>query len=244
MHEMDRPARVLIVEPDLAAGEALAGLIEEAGVRTAIATDGHEALQLFYAGRPDAVVLTLELPVLNGWEVLATVRELSDVPVLILADGDREADKVRALRAGANDFVSKPFGKPEILARIEVLLRHPRASKGPDMFADDFVQIDHLSHEVEALGAKIVLTPTEFRMLVAFSRHAGQALTHTQLLELVWGAGQRDRNEVKLYVSYLRRKLRAAGVEPIETVRGIGYRYRPHRVEEPPAAGETERRRL
>jgi DNA-binding response OmpR family regulator len=189
-------------------------------------------------------VLALELDELNGWEVLATVRELSDVPVLILADEDREAEKVKALRAGADDFVSKPFGPLELLAQIEVLLRRPRAGETPAMFADDFVQIDHLRHEVEALGKRIVLTPTEFRMLVAFSRHAGQALSHSQLLGLVWGEGQRDPREVKLYVSYLRRKLRVAGVEPIETVRGIGYRYQPHRVTGLRPSGEVERRRL
>ncbi len=140
--------------------------------------------------------------------------------------------------------MTKPFGRSEILARVEALLRRPRASATPAMFADDFVQIDHLRHEVEALGAKIVLTPTEFRMLAAFSRHAGQALSHSQLLELVWGEGQRDQREVKLYVSYLRRKLRAAGVEPIETVRGIGYRYRPHRVGGTGPSTESDRQRL
>lgn len=244
MNVMDRPASVLIAEPSHDLGETLKGLLEEADIRAATAVDGRAALRLFYLERPDAVVLALALSELTGWEVLATVRELSDVPVLILADDDSETEKVRAFRAGADDFVSKPFGRAEILARIDALLRRPRANEAPAMFADDFVQIDHMRHEVEALGAKIVLTPTEFRMLAAFSRHAGQALTHSQLLELVWGEGERDRREVKLYVSYLRRKLRAAGVEPVETVRGIGYRYRPHRIEGPRPESNAERRRL
>jgi DNA-binding response OmpR family regulator len=242
---MSRPVRVLIAESAADARSVLVCLLDESGVGIPItATDGRTALKAFYRERPDAVVLALEIPELNGWEVLATIRELSDVPVLILADGDTEAEKVRALRAGADDFMSKPFGRAEILARVEALLRRPRASETPVMFADDFVQIDHIRHEVEALGAKIVLTPTEFRMLAAFSRHAGQALTHSQLLELVWGEGRRDQREVKLYVSYLRRKLRAVGVEPIETVRGIGYRYRPQRVDGTRSATNGERRRL
>jgi DNA-binding response OmpR family regulator len=241
---MDPPAKILLVDPDPSTQLVLESLLEAAGIRTTVASDGPTALRLFYRERPDTIVLAFALPEVSSWEVLATVRELSDVPVLILADDDREAEKVRALRAGADDFVSKPFSRAEILARIEALLRRPRAGEAPVMFADDFVQIDHLRHEVEALGAKIVLTPTEFRMLAAFSRHAGQALTHSQLLELVWGEGQRDRREVKLYVSYLRRKLRAAGVEPIETVRGIGYRYRPQPVGDRRSRVDLERRRL
>ncbi len=243
---MGQPVRVLIAAHDADVRDALASLLDESGVGASIAAaDGRRALKAFYRGRPDAVVLALELPELSGWEVLATIRELSDVPVLILADEDTETEKVRALRAGADDFVSKPLSKAEILARIEALLRRPRAREAPEMFADDFVQIDHMRHEVEALGAKIVLTPTEFRMLAAFSRHAGQALSHSQILELVWGEGRRDQHEVKLYVSYLRRKLRAAGVEPIETVRGIGYRYRPQRVEGVrPAAPKSDSGRL
>lgn len=236
MYLMHRPARVLIAERDADVRETLDGLLEEAGVSTASATDGRVALRRFYGDRPDAVVLGLELPELSGWEALATIRELSDVPILILANEDRETEKVRALRAGADDFMAKPFSRPELLARIEALLRRARAgSEAPSMFADDFIQIDHRRHEVEVLGTEVDLTPTEFRMLVAFTRHAGQALTHSQLLTMVWGEGHRDRREVKLYVSYLRRKLRAAGVEPVETVRGIGYRYQPHGVQAPKA---------
>jgi DNA-binding response OmpR family regulator len=225
---MDRSAKVLIAEHDAAARRTVDDLLEGAGMRTATAIDGHEALRQFYAERPDAVVLALELPGLDGWEALATIRELSDVPVLVLAEEDREITKVRALRNGADDFMSKPFGRAEILARIEALLRRPRVVEdAPELFADDFVRIDHRRHEVEVLGREVRLTPTEFRMLAAFSQHAGQALTHSQLLTMVWGESHRERSEVKLYVSYLRRKLRSAGVEPVETVRGIGYRYRP-----------------
>ncbi len=236
---MDRGARVLIVEADAAARRALEVLLERAGIETVSAAGGPATLQLLYRERPRAVLLALEPQESSGWDVLASIRELTDIPVLALASDSTQVEMVRALRAGADDFVSKPFSPAEVLARVEALLRRPYVDETPTMFADDFVQIDHLRHEVEALGAKVVLTPTEFRMLSAFSRHAGQVLSHSQLLELVWGAGQRDRSEVKLYVSYLRRKLRAACVEPIETVRGVGYRYRPHRVGAPPARHRT-----
>jgi len=231
MNSMDRPATVLIIARDEDSRSALGRLLMDAHVGVVFAADGHTGLKSFYRERPHAVVLALDLPELNGWEVLSIVRELSDVPVLILAETAGETEQVRALRAGADDFLAKPFGLPEFLARVEALLRRARMEEAPDLHADDFLRIDHRRHEVEALGAEVDLTPTEFRMLAAFARHPGQALTHAQLLTMVWGDGHRDRREVKLYVSYLRRKLREAGVEPLETVRGIGYRYRPSRVE-------------
>jgi DNA-binding response OmpR family regulator len=233
MYLMDRRVRVLIAEGDAETQEALADMLERAGVATDRASDGRNALRLFYRKRPDAIVLALELESPSGWQALATIRELSDVPVMTLAGRDLETEKIRALREGADDFVAKPFSKAEVLARLEALLRRPRAEESPELFEDDFVRIDHVRHRVEVLDSEVDLTPTEFRMLTAFCRHAGQALTHVQLLGMVWGEGQRDPREVKLYVSYLRRKLRASGVEPVETVRGIGYRYQPQSAGSP-----------
>lgn len=219
--------RVLVAEGDGAARRALAAALENSEMTVTDALDGWAALQAFYRERPDVVVLAAELAGAGGWTVLSRIRELSDVPVLMLADNASEAERVRALRAGADDFAAKPFGRSEMLARIEALLRRAGTAELADVFADDFLRIDHRRHEVEALDAKVELTPTEFRMLAAFCNHAGQALSHAQILSAVWGDDQRDQAEVKLYVSYLRRKLRAAGVEPVETVRGIGYRYKP-----------------
>lgn len=227
---MDRRARVLIVEREAETRKALGELFDGTGLDWEEAGNGTSGLRRFYRSRPDAVVLGLVLPELSGWQLLARIRELSDAPLLALADEDSETDKVRALRAGADDYVAKPFSKAELLARIEAMLRRRAPEEAPELFADEFLRIDHARHEVDALGTDIELTPTEFRLLAAFARHAGQALTHAQLLRMVWGEGHRDRREVKLYVSYLRRKLRRAGVEPLETVRGIGYRYRPRRL--------------
>jgi DNA-binding response OmpR family regulator len=218
---------VLIAMSDVAEQDALAELLESAGMSAARAGAGRDALHLFYRERPHAILLSLDLPDVDGWEALETIRELSDVPVMAVGERDLETEKVLALRAGADDFVCRPYGKAELLARLEALLRRPRAAEPPDLFVDDFVTIDHGRHRVEVRGNEVELTPTEFKLLSAFCHNAGQALTHAQLLSMVWGEGRRDRREVKLYVSYLRRKLRAAGVEPVETVRGIGYRYRP-----------------
>lgn len=197
------------------------------------APDGSAGLKAFYGKRPDVIVLDLELGDMEGWDVLARIRELSDVPVVLVTSTDGGgADRVRGLRAGADDCVTKPVEAGELPARIEALLRRPREEAGSQAVLDDeFVHIDRIRHRVEVLGVEVGLTPTEFRMLATFAENPGRVLGHAQLLELVWGSGLRERDEVKLYVSYLRRKLDdAARVDPVETVRGVGYRYRPRRI--------------
>lgn len=194
------------------------------------ANSGIAGLRSFYVERPDVVVLELELPDLDGFEVLARIKELSDVPVVALA-GDGDEERIVGLRAGADDCVSKPPLPEEVVARIESLLRRRRlGDAAPDVIEDDFLQIDRARHRVTALGTEVSLTPTEFRMLEAFARTPGRVLGHGQLLDTVWGDRIRGRDEVKLYVSYLRRKLAVAGIDPVETVRGVGYRYSPRRV--------------
>jgi DNA-binding response OmpR family regulator len=194
------------------------------------AATGIAGLRSFYVERPDVVVLELELPDLDGFEVLARIKELSDVPVVAVA-GDGDEERVVGLRAGADDCVSKPALADEVVARIESLLRRRRGGAGaPEVIEDDFVQIDRARHRVTVLGVEIELTPTEFRMLEAFAGSPGRVLGHGQLLDDVWGDRIRGRDEVKLYVSYLRRKLGAVGIDPVETVRGVGYRYAPRRT--------------
>jgi DNA-binding response OmpR family regulator len=174
------------------------------------------------------VVLDLELSDADGFDILATMRALSDVPVLALT-GDEEAARVAALRAGADDCLSKPPPEAELEARIEALMRRPRQGDlRPVVLTDEYVEIDRVRHRVMVLGNEVALTPIEFRMLATFAENPGRVLGHGRLLELVWGDRIRERDEVKLYVSYLRRKLGcAADVDPVETVRGVGYRYRP-----------------
>jgi DNA-binding response OmpR family regulator len=192
------------------------------------AENGNDGLRAFYERQPDLVVLDLELPDADGLDVLATMRALSDVPILALTD-DEEEGRVAALRAGADDCLSKPPTDAELEARIEALLRRPRQGDlQPVVLTDEYVEIDRVRHRVMVLGNEVALTPIEFRMLATFAENPGRVLGHGELLELVWGDRIRERDEVKLYVSYLRRKLGgAADVDPVETVRGIGYRYRP-----------------
>jgi DNA-binding response OmpR family regulator len=222
----DRP-KALAIGQESDARRDLRGLLGAANFELAEARDGGEGLRTLYRERPDVVVLDFELPDATGYEVLDRIREISEVPLVALIGRDSPAERVRALRAGADDCVTKPIG-PELLARIEALLRRPRpAVEVAAIIEDEFIHIDRTRHRVQAMGSEVALTPTEFRMLGAFAENPGRVLGHGQLLDLVWGDRIRAKDEVKLYVSYLRRKLGAVGVDPVETVRGVGYRYQP-----------------
>jgi DNA-binding response OmpR family regulator len=223
--------RVLVVDDDADIRGLVRELLERQGYDVTEASNGRDGLRAFYASPPDVVLLDVSMPELDGWETLERIRDLSDVPVAMLTARAAELEKVRGLKAGADDYVTKPFGRQELLARIEALLRRagPR-EQVQDTYADAVVAVDFAQRNVAVHGQDVTLTPLEFRLLAAFVRHPGQLLAHDQLLELVWGDPYgASRDQVKLYVGYLRRKLESAGAEAsvIETVRGFGYRYRP-----------------
>jgi DNA-binding response OmpR family regulator len=225
--------RILVVDDEADIRELLRELLERDGHAVIEAPNGGEALKLFYAEQPDFVILDVSMPVLDGWQTLARIREVSDVPVLMLTARAEELDKVRGLRAGADDYVTKPFGRQEFLARVNANLRRASERQTPETYADGFVTIDFAQRAVRAGDEEVSLTPLEFRLLTAFVRNPNQVLSHEQLLELAWGDARNvERDQVKLYVGYLRRKLGAPADEesPIETVRGFGYRYRPPAV--------------
>jgi DNA-binding response OmpR family regulator len=225
-----RDGKVLIVEDDDDLRDLVRTVVEREGMTTIVAADGREGLRQFYEHRPRLLILDIGLPGLDGWQVLERVRELGDVPVLILTANSDELDKVRGLREGADDYVTKPFGRQELIARVEALLRRAGDSDmSDDVLADGLVEIDFTQRRVTIKEQELELTPTEFRLLAALSRHPNQVLSHDQLLEMAWGDSvNRSRQQVKLYIGYLRRKLAdAADQDPIETVRGFGYRYRP-----------------
>ena len=224
-------ASVLVVDDEADIRSLVRELLERAGHDVVEAGDGNEGLRAFFASRPDLVVLDVSMPGLDGWGMLERIRELSDVPVVMLTAQAQELAKVRGLRSGADDYITKPFGRQELLARVEANLRRQRSDADvPATYGDGFVTVDFAQRAVEVAGTPLSLTPLEFRMLAAFVRNSNQVLSHEQLLELAWGDARNvERDQVKLYVGYLRRKLGApAGEEsPIETVRGFGYRYRP-----------------
>jgi DNA-binding response OmpR family regulator len=221
---------VLVVDDDADIRGLVRTVLQRAGHDVLEASDGREALRLFYESQPDLVLLDVSMPGLDGWETLERIRELSEVPVVMLTARAQELDKVRGLQAGADDYVTKPFGRQELVARIETHLRRTRPEpEGPATYADAFLAIDFAQRSVVAGGESVQLTPLEFRLLSAFVRNPNQVLAPEQLLELAWGDSRGGaRDQVKLYVGYLRRKLgpTAGGESPIETMRGFGYRYR------------------
>jgi DNA-binding response OmpR family regulator len=222
--------RVLVVDDDDDIRLLLEELLRGAGYDVASAKDGRAALRVFYESPTDLVILDLSMPELDGFETLDRFRDLSDVPVILLTARTGEIDKVRGFRAGADDYVVKPFGRQELLARIEALLRRAPHPSHLEYYDDGALSIDFAQRHVVCRGLPLGLTPLEFRLLATFVGNPGQVLSADQLVEHVWGhAGGVSRDQVKLYVSYLRKKLgqEAEGFEPIQTVRGFGYRYVP-----------------
>jgi len=221
---------VLVVDDDADVRALVSTLLGRAGYLVAEAPDGRAALKALYGQRPDLVVLDVNMPDLDGWATLERIRELSDVPVVMLSARGEELEKVRALRAGADDYVTKPFGRQELLARVETVLRRAGGGALKETYSDSVLTVDFGERRLSVGERSVELTPLEFKLLAAFVEHPNQLLEHGQLLEMVWG-GERgtSRDQVKLYVGYLRKKLADAGAAPdaIETVRGFGYRYSP-----------------
>jgi DNA-binding response OmpR family regulator len=222
--------RVLVIEDDADIALGVQTVLDRNGFEVTTAAEGREGLRVFHSKRPDIVVLDVGLPEMDGWTVLERIRELSEVPVLMLTAHGQEADKVRGLRGGADDYLTKPFGNAEFIARLQALLRRTGGNEQTaDVYDDGRVQVDLVGHEVTVDAKPVELTATEFRLLAVLIRHRGQVLSPVKLLELVWadpfGIGP-DR--VKYSVMRLRRKLGTApgAHSPIEAVRGFGYRYR------------------
>jgi DNA-binding response OmpR family regulator len=223
-------SRILVIDDDDDIRGLLRALLERAGHQVSDAPDGRAGLRELYSAAPDLVILDVAMPGLDGWATLERIREMTDVPVLMLTARDAEVERVRGLMGGADDYVVKPFGRQELVARVDVLLRRPRSAAARESYSDARLSISFAQRAVRFDEREVVVTPLEYRLLSAFVRHPDQVLSHDQLRELVWGDTlATSRDEVKLYVGYLRRKLApdAPRDTPIETVRGFGYRYRP-----------------
>jgi DNA-binding response OmpR family regulator len=222
--------RVLVIDDDDDIRTLVGELLRRAGLEVDEASDGRAGLRALHQSSPDLVLLDVSMPELDGWQTLERIRDLSDIPVMMLTARGAELERVRGLQAGADDYLVKPFGRQELVARVQALLRRAR-SGGEDRqeaYGDERVTIDFAQRAVTYDGREVALTPLEFKLLAAFVRHPRQVLSRDQLLELVWGnAYGVSGDQVKLYVGYLRRKLDPEQPDrvPIETVRGFGYRY-------------------
>jgi two-component system KDP operon response regulator KdpE len=222
---------ILVVEDEAPMRRFLCAALQSHGFRVAEAGTIAQATRLATEIRPVAVLLDLGMPDGDGLELLRTIRAWSTAPVIVLSARDREDDKVSALDAGADDYLTKPFGTSELLARIRVALRHARAVVSPEdpVLAVGAIRVDQARHEVTVEGRDVHLTPIEFRLLALLARHAGKVLTHRQLLHEVWGPRSTDQTHyLRVHMAALRRKVEADPARPkwLMTEAGVGYRLR------------------
>jgi len=223
-------ASILVIDDDGNFVRLLRESLEGAGYEVIAAANGLDGIKQLYSGRPDLVILDVMMPRMDGWEALKRVREMSDVPVIMLTARDAEADRLRGFELGVDDYVTKPFSLAELNARVRaVLARAARTREGgtpPPLVVGDLV-IDFGSRRVLKRAEVLQLTPTEYRLLATLAEHAGRTLSHEQLLERVWGPEYVDEpGYIKRYVWYLRQKVEDDPAHPryVETVRGFGYR--------------------
>ncbi|MFJ2154343.1 response regulator transcription factor [Streptomyces microflavus] len=222
--------KLLIVEDDAATIVALRGLLVGAGYQVVTAADGREGLRLLFSQRPDLMVLDLVVPGLDGWRVMARARDMSDLPVLVVSGLDDVGHRVRALRAGADDYLVKPFHGEELVARVEALLRRAGHRQWAGERVGEHLRLVPERRAVVWYGGEVRLSDIEYRMLQLLVRNRGRVVTTQQLLTRVWDDDSTMGSErVKFGVLRLRRKLRGAagpgGRDPVEAVRGLGYRF-------------------
>ena len=219
--------RILVVDDEPQILRFLRPSLTAAGYEVTTAATAAESLKLATALAPDAILLDLGLPDLDGKEVIQRLRAFSEVPIIVVSARDREVEKIAALDLGADDYVDKPFGIGELLARLRTALRHAARRTGEQMtFAAGGLVVDIAAHTVKCDGQPVRLTPKEFDLLAVLVRHAGRVVTHGQILTAVWGpAHTHDVQYLRVFIGQLRQKLaQPGGTDLIQTEPGIGYR--------------------
>lgn len=224
-------AHLLLIEDDPQIQRFLATALDAQGHQLTVAGNGEEGLRLAALHEPDVMIVDLGLPDISGLQVIRRAREWYRRPILVLSARDRESDKVAALDLGADDYLTKPFGIGELLARLRVALRHRVGQDGSDSTArieHGALTIDLAARRVSRDGADVHLTPIEYDLLTTLARHRGKVMTHRQLLREVWGAAHVESPQyLRIYMRTLRQKIEADPAQPqvLLTEIGVGYRF-------------------
>jgi two-component system KDP operon response regulator KdpE len=218
---------VLVCDDEAQILRALRVILRDAGFEAIPADSGEEALDLAAVRRPDAAIIDLVLPDIDGVEVCQRLREWSEIPIIVLSAVGEEDAKVRALAAGADDYVTKPFGPRELIARLQAALRRVAPGRGETVIRADGLELDLAARLVRRDGEEIHLTPTEFDLLRALASNRGRLMTHRELLVSVWGPGYGEDTQVlRAHVANLRRKIEPAdGPRYVKTDPRVGYRF-------------------
>lgn len=225
----ERPV-VLVIEDEPQIRKFLRACLDAQGFSVEEAESGEQGLAMAANRRPEAIVLDLGLPDIDGVDLIRRLREWSGLPIIVLSARTQESDKIRALDAGADDYVTKPFGVGELLARLRVAMRHAAIVEGTNAatsIESGELKIDLAARRVTMSGKEVHLTPTEYRLLAELAKHAGKVLTQRHLLKEVWGPGYSDRpHYLRIYMANLRAKLEADPAQPrrLLTETGVGYR--------------------
>jgi two-component system, OmpR family, KDP operon response regulator KdpE len=222
------PGRILVIDDEIQITRVLRAALSAQGFDVRTANDSQEGLQLFRDWPPDLLITDLMMPGMSGVEVCRAVRAHSSTPILVLSVRDYERSKVEALDAGADDYVTKPFGIQELIARVRAHLRRAPERTATAIEVGDFV-VDATAHAITVQGKPIHLTPKEFDLLTHLVRHAGKVMTHHALLTAVWGAQSAHQPEyLRVFVGQLRKKLESeTGKQYIQTEPWVGYRFVP-----------------
>lgn len=228
---MDKTPLVLLIDDEPQILRALKTILAAKNFKVVSAINGEQGIAMAVAQPPDVIILDLTLPDMSGFEVCEQIREWSRVPIIILSVRDSEKDKVTALDKGADDYLTKPFGIEELLARIRVALRHSEQSIGnkESVIRAGSVTVDLARHIVTRSGVEIQVTATEFNLLAYLAAHADRVLTHQAILTHVWGFSEMDHTEyLRVYIGQLRKKIEANPNDPqiLLTEPGVGYRFK------------------
>jgi DNA-binding response OmpR family regulator len=223
--------KILVIDDDTGFLNQVHDCLQNSGYEVILAENGTAGLRRLFTGRPELVLLDLSMPEMDGWEVCHRIRDMSDIPIIMLMNGGQKSDILKGFSLGADDLVGKPPDFPELIARIGAVLRRSTSIKKdekPSTFHHPEIEVDWRSHEVYIRGKLVKLSPIEFKLLTCLIENRGWLVTHEELLRKVWGPDYiSDKSFVKLYIRYLRQKIEKDPSRPqlIITERGIGYRF-------------------